>query len=440
MKRSIRVRLLVWILALLVPLTIGAAWLLVELFGSRLLHDIDVALEEEAETVAAMLEEPISGQEVEALVKQIAVETDLGLSKSVAVLRNGRLIAEAPPGANALLTSGDPTLRIMRYEDEAEANPLSIVVGVHPTTALAAERRLRFLLAGGVPVTLLAVFAGLWIVIGRALAPLEGASRRLDAIGLDNLSARLDVTNPEDEVGRMVTVLNRMLARLEGAVSELQRFTADAAHELRTPLTVLHTGLEVALSRERSAEDYREALQEALVATDRIRHLAEELLTQARLEALGQSADVGPVDVCEILHDLAEGWEQVASRKEIELAVDADAHLQVRGNADDLYRLFNNLIDNALRHSPRGGRVSLKAERGAEAIEVTVEDGGPGIRPEEHERAFDRFYRGDGERRNAGTGLGLSIAQQIARTHGGEVTLKNRDNGGCVARAMLPRG
>lgn len=437
MKRSIRVRLLVWILALLVPLTAGAAWLLVELFGNRLLHDIDVALEEEAETVAGMLEEPMSAAEVEALAGKLAVETDLGLGKFVAFRRNGQLMAEAPPGADALLASNDPTLRVFRYE----ASPVSVAIGVRPTNALAAERRLRLLLVTGVPITLLAIFAGLWVVIGRALEPLEDASRSLEAIGLGNLSARLEVTNSEDEVGRMVAVLNRMLARLEGAVSELQRFTADAAHELRTPLTVLRTGLEVALSRERSAEDYREALRQALTATDRIRHLAEELLTQARLEALGKPADAGLVDVREVLDDLAEAWEQVASKEGIELAVDAASHLQVRGNAGDLYRLFNNLIDNALHHSPHGGRVSLSAERAADGIEVTVEDTGPGILPEERERAFDRFYRGDGAGGVAGTGLGLSIAQQIARMHGGRITLRNRDGGGgCIARVTLPAG
>jgi signal transduction histidine kinase len=424
-KRSIRIRLLVWILALLVPLTAGAAWLLVELFGNRLLHDIDVALEEEAETVAAVLEKPAPPGEVETLVRHLASERDLGMGKAVAVRRDGRLIAEAPPGASEQLASNDPKLRVLHYEGGTKANPVSIAIGVRPAHALAAERRLRLLLTAGVPLTLLAISAGLWIVIGRALAPLEGASRSLEAIGLDNLSARLDVVNPEDEVGRMVTVLNRMLARLQGAVSELQRFTADAAHELRTPLTVLHTGLEVALSRERSAQEYREELRQALAATDRIRHLAEELLTQARLEVLGQPADVGLVDLSEVLHDLTEAWAQVAERDEIELTVNAVSPLEVRGNADDLYRLFNNLIDNALRHSPRGGRVVLTAQRVANGVEATVEDGGPGVRPE------------DGARSATGTGLGLSIAQKIARMHGGLITLRNREGGGCVARVTL---
>lgn len=438
MRRSIRVRLLVWILAFLVPLTCGAAWLLAEVFGNRLLHDIDVALEEEAETVTAILEKPKPASEIEALVKQIAGETDLGPGKSIAVRRNSELIAEAPPGANLFLVSDDPTLHVIRYEGGTAEDRISVAIGVRPKSALGAKRRLRLLLAAGVPLTLVTILAGLWIVIGQALAPLAKASRSLEAIDLDNLSARIAVTNTDDEVGRMVGVLNLMLARLEGAVSELQRFTADAAHELRTPLTVLHTGLEVALSRDRSEDEYREALHQAVVATDRMRHLAEDLLTQARLEAVGRRIDLGPVNLNEVLEDLAEAWQQVAKQQAARVRVSARSQLNIHGNTDDLYRLFNNLIDNALRHSPRGGEVSLTAQRCANGIEVMVEDDGPGISSQDRQRAFDRFHRGQGPRRAASTGLGLSIAQQIARIHGGHIALRNRHGGGCIARVFFP--
>ena len=119
--------------------------------------------------------------------------------------------------------------------------------------------------------------------------------------------------------------------------------------------------------------------------------------------------------------------------------VSAPGEATVRGNAGDLYRLFNNLIENALRHAPRGSAVELRAQLGPETVEVTVRDSGPGIAPDQVERVFDRFHRGEGARTDRpGTGLGLSIAQEIARTHGGRVVLANADPG-CVARVTLPR-
>jgi heavy metal sensor kinase len=438
-KRSIRLRLVAWILALLLPASLGAAWLLVEVFGNRLLHEIDVALEEEAETVAALLAKPETTEATARMLNHIASETDLGAGEYVVITRAGRVIEEAPPGAHVTLTGKDPALRVARHVTGPPGNPTVVWVAVRATAALRARQRLTALLAIGMPIGLLLVVAGLWFVVGHALAPLEETSRRLEAIDLGNLSTRLPVANPDDEVGRMVTVLNGMLARLEAAVSELHRFTADAAHELRTPLAVLRTGLDVALSRPRSAEEYREALGEALASSDRLCRLAEDLLTLARLERLERPEAAAAVDIGEVLQELADAWAQVAGRQEVRLQVSAPGRPTVRGNAGDLYRLFNNLIENGLRHAPRGSAVALRAEAKPDCVEVEVRDFGPGIAADQVERVFDRFHRGDGARtERPGTGLGLSIAQEIARTHGGRVTLANAEPG-CAARVTLPR-
>jgi signal transduction histidine kinase len=198
---------------------------------------------------------------------------------------------------------------------------------------------------------------------------------------------------------------------------------------------VLRTGLEVALARERSADEYRAALSDALAGTDRLCRLAEDLLTLARLDAAGAPRAAAPVDLGEMLHELAD-----ASAEAVEVV--APAGLCVHGNAGDLYRLFNNLIDNAIRYGSNGAaakpKIVVSAKRTADQIDVTVADNGPGIPPQELRRVFDRFYRGHGERSEAGTGLGLSIAQQITRNHGGRVTVANRDDGGCVVTVTLP--
>ncbi len=440
MRRSIRIRLIVWTLALLLPLCAGAGWLLIQVFGDRLLHDVDVAVEEEAETVAELLAASAQPEAVAALVTQLAVETDWGPRKYVAVTRAGQLIAEAPPNAHVGLQSGNPSLHVIRYQSPDTS--VTVLIGVPVGAALHAQQRLRSLLVVGIPLILLLAGSSLWLVIGRALRPLENASRQLQQIAAETLSLRIPVENADDEVGRMVGVLNKMLDRLERAVAELQHFTADAAHELRTPLTVLRTGLEVALSRERPAAEYRAALGEALEATNRLCHLAADLLTLARLEAAGTPRTNAPVDVGAMLHELADAWTDTPALGSARLEVQAAPDLHTMGDPGDLYRLFTNLIENAVRHGTNGSgagpRIVLSAQRVAGMIEARVSDDGPGIGSDLLRRAFDRFHHGNGQHTGTGTGLGLSIAQQIARTHGGRIAIGNLDGGGCVVIVSLP--
>lgn len=316
-------------------------------------------------------------------------------------------------------------------------DPVTVVISVPVGQALHAKARLTLLLALGIPCALLVVTAGLWLVTGRALQPLEEASRQIEAIDAERLATRVPVANPDDEVGRMVTVLNRMLDRVERAVGEMRRFSADAAHELRTPLAVLRTGLDVALSRQRSADEYRTALAEALDGTDRLSRVAEELLTLARLETPAERGRFDAIDLSEMLHELADAWAAQAAHSGVTVELAAAPDLVVHGTAD-LYRLFGNLIDNAVRHSPRGGCVALSASAGDAQVQVSIADQGPGLSAAEAERVFERFFRGRNEP-SGGSGLGLSIAQAIARAHGGRVTLGNRAEGGCMAIVELPR-
>lgn len=439
MRRSIRVRLLVWVLALVVPLSVFAGWLLVEAFGNRLLHDFDVALQEEAETVAELLATRASPDAVANLVAEIAGESDRGADKYIVVTRQGQVIAQAPRTAAEVLRSASPELRVARYD--APDRSITVSIGASAAAALHAKQRLTSLLLIGIPAMLALLAASLWWLIGRALRPLENASRHLDQIAADNLAVRVPIDNPDDEVGRMVTVLNRMLDRLARAVSELQQFTADAAHELRTPVTVLRAGLEVALGRERSAGECRAALVEALAGTECLARLADDLLTLARLEAAAAPRAVELVDLSDVLHELADASAERAAQHQVTIDVSAPSGLWVAGNAGDLYRLFNNLIDNALRHGTNGtpGEIALSAQREADRIHVSVADTGPGIAPQDLSRICDRFYRGQGNRADAaGAGLGLSIAQEIARTHGGQIAAANREGGGCVVTVSLP--
>lgn len=432
-------------LAFLTPLSVAAGWLLIQMFGNRLLHDLDVALQEEAETIAEVVGTSAAPEAIGALLSRVTGEGDHGPHKFVSVTRNGQPVAVMPADADTVIRSGDPTLRIVRYV--SRDGSITVSIAVSAVAALHAKQRLTSLLALGIPLLLGLCGAGLSLITGRGLRPLEDASRQLEAIAADNLDVRVPVANPNDEVGRMVTVLNRMLDRLQGAVGELKRFTTDAAHELRTPLTVLRTGLDVARSRDRPASEYRGALEEALAATDRMSCLAEDLLTLARLEASGAPSASAPVELGEMLHELAAAWRTEAAEagngRTVTVRVTTDTPAWVTGNADDLYRLFNNLIENAVHYGASGNPprvdIGLSTEVGSGGVEVAVTDSGGGLAPEDLPHAFDRFFRGNGMRHtHRGTGLGLSIAQQIARAHGGEIRVANRDTVGCIFTVCLP--
>jgi len=433
---TLRLRLILSMLALLVPTVVIAGWLLLEVFGNRLLRDLDVALEEEATTVAALLADPASADNVAALVARIADETDLGPGKQVAVLQGERVVAEAPPGAAAVIRRGGD-LRIARGVTAPAEGGLTVAIGMPATAALHAYWRLRAILVIGVPLGLLLLVAGVWMLASHALRPLEDAADAIERVGVDDLSLRLPATGGADEIGRIVTALNRMLDRLSSAVAQMQRLTADAAHELRTPIAVLRTGLEVTLGRERSAPEYRAALTDALQDTEHLARLAEDLLTLARLEGLPPRLAATAISLGEILQELADAYQPLAERRGLRVTVDADPSLNVRGTAAELYRLFANLLDNALRHAPDAGNVAVAAAGHDGCAEVSIADDGAGISADDLERVFDRFFSGRNETGN-GAGLGLNIARAIARAHGGDVRLANRTGGGCVATASLP--
>jgi signal transduction histidine kinase len=443
LRRSIRIRVLVSILAVIVPVIAASAWALARAFGDRIARDVDVALEEEAETLAGFVASGIQDESLRQLVVAIAAEKDLGAQKHVAVTRAGRPIAEAPAGSAALLSTDAPRrFRLARYRSGAHDGEVEVAVAVSGSERFLAHRRLVWLLWIGTPLVSALLGFGVWTILGRALRPLERAADGLGDIEARTLSSRLPVENAEDEVGRIVHAANEMLARIELAVGRMQRFTAEAAHELRTPLTVLRTGLEVALSKERSLEETREALRGASQQTERLCRLAEDLLTLARLDVDAGGRPATTVDLTEIVQELADAWREEAENRQMRFAIETAPPLRVDGDPGDLYRMLGNLIENAVRHGDVGGEIRIHGRANGASVALEVIDDGPGIPPDERDRVFERFYRGrTAMTRALGSGLGLAIAREIARTHGGALVARNREDGrrGSVFAVSLPR-
>ena len=299
---------------------------------------------------------------------------------------------------------------------------------------LAAEAAVRSLapLLAAVPLVALAV----WWLVGVSLAPLRnvaGAVHRRDAESLDPLAA----AGLPAEVAPLVAALNALLARLRAAFDSQRAFVADAAHELRSPLTALK--LQVELLRRAPDDAAREqATAELAAGVERARHLVEQLLTLARAEHGGAGTTLDEVDLAEATRQAAADCVPLAAEGGAELELDAPRPVVVRGDAAALRILARNLIDNAVRHAGRGGRVQARVRKlEDEGQLLQVDDSGPGIPAAERSRVFDRFYRRSPDG-TSGSGLGLSIVRAVADRHRATVTLGDAPLGGLRAQVVFP--
>jgi two-component system, OmpR family, sensor kinase len=308
--------------------------------------------------------------------------------------------------------------------------------------------RVWLLIAGGIfGGTLLAVFAGVAIA-GRAMRPIASLTATAKEIATTrDPSQRMPEPTNEDEVGELARTLEEMLRSLdaaraerEGVMQKQREFVADASHELRTPLTSVLANLELlqaSLDSHEQAED-REIVDSALRSSRRMGRLIGDLLLLARADA-GRLEAHRRVDLAEIAGDAAA--EAAPLMGERELIVDNDRPLRVEGSRDELHRMVLNLLDNAIRHTPRGACVELTlCEDGGDAV-VEVADDGPGIPKAMRDQVFDRFVRGTGPAdtaRGTGTGLGLAIVNAVAASHGGRVEAAESETGGALFVARIP--
>jgi two-component system heavy metal sensor histidine kinase CusS len=249
----------------------------------------------------------------------------------------------------------------------------------------------------------------------------EVITRVVRRVAAGDLSARVASRSDDRELAQVGGDIDEMIARLEVLVAAQQRFIAHAAHELRSPLTTMLGELSLALRRARDADAYRAAIEEALGATRRLNQLADDLLSLARLGA-GEPRPAAAVAVAEAVRAAEAEVSARAAEREVAVAVGAVPG-SVRTRARDLQRLLRNLLDNAIRHTPRGGAVRVRSVELADAVLVRVADDGPGVPAEERERIFEPFYRVATDAADEGSGLGLSIVREIARAYGGEVML-----------------
>lgn len=304
----------------------------------------------------------------------------------------------------------------------------------------ASEHLLTLMMLGFPLVLLIASLGGLFLA-DQALHPIDRIIRTTQAINANDFTQRISYNGPADEVGRLAMTIDRMLDRLQVAFEYERRFTADAAHELRTPLTVIKGRLGVTLSRDRTPAEYENTLRDLERETDRLIRLTNGLLFLARLELKQIQPEFSqPVDLSNLLSILIEQMQPLAEAQEILLYEAITPDLNIYGNPDYLTNLFLNLLDNGLKYTPPGGKVSVIAKQQDDQIWVSVQDTGLGIEAKHLLHLFDRFYRVEEarSRRTGGAGLGLAIAHEIARLHGGALTVESKIGQGSRFTLRLP--
>jgi len=303
-----------------------------------------------------------------------------------------------------------------------------------------ALRTLLLVLGIAYPVTLVVASAGGLFLAGRALAPIDRLTRLARRISAEDLSQRLDLRLPDDEVGRLAHTFDDMIARLEDAFRRQRQFTADASHELRTPLTAVKGQVEVALDRPRSAEAYREVLQTVNAEVDRLIRLVGSLLTLARADAGQIPIAQEAVNLAELVIGATEGAQPAAAQRNVGLTVEPGPDVTLQADEDLLLQLLLNLLDNGIKYTPPGGNVMVGWRLNDGQLELWVRDTGVGIDPEQQPLIFDRFYRVDKarSRTEGGAGLGLSISRWIAETHAGSISVESIPGQGSIFTVRLP--
>ena len=292
----------------------------------------------------------------------------------------------------------------------------------------------------GLPVAVVIITTGGYILVRRALMPVERITRAAEQITQHNLSERLPVSRTGDELERLSISLNRMIARLDDAFQNSKRFVADASHELRTPLTILRGELETLIEDRRLDPEVRERAASMFEEAVRLTRIVEQLFTLSRLDAGEAQAEWSRFDLASLAKTTAEQMSLLAEDKNITIACDATQSVEVEGDPARLKQVVVNLLDNAIKYTQPGGAVQLHVRRANGHAVLEVEDNGVGISRDALPHVFERFYRVDQTRSGdfEGAGLGLSIAKAICSAHGAEIEATSVPSRGSRFRVTLP--
>ena len=385
-RLSIRSRLTLWHLGLLALTLIGFSFALYAALSTQLYRDLDQRLQLASTAALGTFRREIEaegGPPTLSLKAANDISTRF-IDPGGRVIQSQGLLGDVPVDLTVLAQANTQNglLRTIDLGDDQRARayvqPLShdnhldgyVEVAEPLTVTESALRGLALILLIAVPVTLAIAAFGGWFIADRALRPIDTITRQAQRMSEQNLHRRLDLDLPDDEVGRLARTFDAMLARLDEAFQRQRQFTADASHELRTPLTVMKTNLGVTLNRPRSAKQYESALTQIDTEVDRLTRLTNDLLLLARSDAGQPTNHLRPIDLASLVEDVMVELRPLAESKALKLGCTAETAGTVNGNADQLHRVFFNLIENAIKYTTQGGITAC--------IEPQPLDGRPG--------------------------------------------------------------
>jgi len=410
-----------------------------------LLHQLDRELGSRLTMVErALLDEP---DEVDELA-------DHGTVAIFRVARNGRVVYRSegwrrlglsgagggPPGVSFWswrAPSGQPW-RLARGVATVRGNTYRLTVATDETQPRQSLRLLLVILLAGFPAALALALGGGYFLAGRVLSPVADMAATARRITAERLSERLPIANAHDEFGRLATVFNETLARLEESFENLRRFTADASHELRTPLTAIRSVGEVGLQEPREAAAYRETIGSMLEETDRLARLVDSLLVLSRADSGRVTLTRERLNLAALATEVVECLRVLAEEKEQSLVSDLEPAWVV-ADAPTLRMALLNLVDNAIKYSGAGCKIRVRCYRDEKSLVLAVDDSGAGLNSDEHEKVLGRFYRA-ADTNSRGAGLGLSIVKSIAQIHSAQVELGESDLGGLAIKVRFDLG
>jgi two-component system OmpR family sensor kinase len=457
-----------WRLTLYIALAIGAILLILGfalffLLRDALLSNVETTTKQRAESAASSIRggESLEGDDIEELTLDgvfVIVRDEKGkvLTETVDLPKEG---GEDPVSRRAFDT-GEPASGTVQFFGEeptyvyavpvnpAEGRARVVEAGKSYEAAQEGIESLGAILAAGIGAAFLFSIGGAYLLARAALGPVETVTSTARSMGEDDLSKRLPVANPKDEIGRLATTINALLARLEAAftrreeaLSRQRRFAADASHELRTPLTSIsgHARMLDEWALEKDTETARRSVRAIRREAKRMRNLVESLLTLTRGDE-GAPLDVGRHDLAEIAKEAVETARDTADGRLSVEFVSPEQEVMATCDRGRILQVASILLDNAVKYTPEGGTVTVALRALPDRIELEVSDNGVGIPEDELPLIFERFHRADAARAEDGAGLGLSIARQIAEAHGGTINVTSKPGAGSTFVLALPIG
>jgi len=354
---------------------------------------------------------------------------------------------DALPDRDALLQTvlerdGDDRHRLAWRKVSLPSAEYIVVVGADLDPMDEELAFLRGILGYVMPLALALAASGGWFLARRSLSPVVAMADRARRIGVENLSERLPVANPRDELGHLAETFNELLGRLEASLVQQRQFMADASHELRTPVTTTRTAAAVALQQQhRDETEYRDTLKIVEEQAARLSRVVDDLFTLARADSGSYPVRSTPMYLDEVVDEVVRAARVVAATRNVAVESTVVPSAAFTGDEELIRRMIVNLVDNAVRHTPAASSVRVELDQTDSGFAIAVKDQGAGVPTEIRSQIFERFFRGDMSRRvvaQDGAGLGLALARWIAKAHGGDVVLARSSPSGSTFVISLP--